>query len=92
MSAYLIVELTVRDAEAKNRYAAAAEPIVKSFGGEFLINGPITTLFGEAQFSNALIVRFADRESAISFYNAPIYQALLEERALGIDCRFSLLG
>jgi uncharacterized protein (DUF1330 family) len=92
MSAYITVELTVRDVEAKNRYSAAAGPILKSFGGEFLAGGPITALFGEQQFANGSIIRFPDRKAALSFYNAPEYQALLEDRALGIDCRFSLLG
>jgi uncharacterized protein (DUF1330 family) len=92
MSAYMIVELTVRDAEAKNRYSAAAGPILKSFGGEFLVGGAITTLFGEQPFTNGSIICFPDREAALGFYNSPDYQALLDDRALGIDCRFSLLG
>lgn len=36
MSAYVVVELTVKDATAKDRYSAAAGPILKQFGGEFM--------------------------------------------------------
>ena len=92
MSAYIVVELTVRDNEAKNRYSAAAAPILKSFGGEFIAGGTTTVLFGETQFANGAIIRFEDRQKALDFYNSPEYQALLEERAVGIDCRFTLLG
>lgn len=92
MSAYIIVELTVRDVDAKNRYSAAASPILKSFGGEFVVGGPWTILFGDPAFTNGSIIRFEDRDAALGFYNCPEYQALLADRSLGIDCRFSLLG
>ncbi len=92
MSAYITVELTVRNVEAKDRYSAAAGPILKSFGGEFIAGGPITSLFGEQPFTSGAIIRFPDRQAALNFYNAPAYQALLEDRALGIDCRFNLFG
>lgn len=92
MSAYIIVELTVREAEAKNRYSAAAAPILASFGGEIIAGGPLAALFGDQPFTHGAIIRFEDRDSARHFYDSPAYQALLEERALGIDCRFILLG
>lgn len=92
MSAFIIVELSVRDTDAKNRYSAAAAPILKSFGGEFIAGGPLTMLFGDQPFANGAIIQFADRQKALDFYNSPEYQALLADRALGIDCRFSLLG
>ena len=31
MSAYVVVELTVKDATAKDRYSAAAGPVLKQF-------------------------------------------------------------
>lgn len=92
MSAYMSVELTVRDVEAKDRYSAGVGPILKSFGAEFIVSGPITSLFGEQPFANGSIIRFPDHEAAISFFNSPEYQSLIEDRTLGIDCRFGLLG
>lgn len=92
MTAYTIVELTVRDADAENRYSAAAGPILKAFGGEFIAGGPLTMLFGAQDFASGSIIRFADRDAAMSFHNSAEYQALLDDRANGIDCRFSLLG
>jgi uncharacterized protein (DUF1330 family) len=49
-------------------------------------------LFGERNYSNGSIIRFENRDAALGFYNSPEYQALLVDRAMGIDCRFSLLG
>lgn len=92
MSAYVVVELTVRNAEAKDRYSAAAGPTLKAHGGEFIAGGPWTTLTGEPGLANGAIIRFADRDAALSWYISPDYQATFADRALGIDCRFQLIG
>jgi len=92
MSAYVVVELTVKDPAAKDRYSAAAVPILKQFGGEFIAGGAWNVLTGEPAFSNGAIIRFPDRDAASAWYNSPEYQATFAERALGIDCRFRLLG
>ncbi len=34
MTAYVVVELTVKDPKAKDRYSSAAGPVLKQFGGE----------------------------------------------------------
>ena len=36
-------------------------------------------------------MRFADREKALSWYNSPEYQQLIEVRGFAMDARFSLL-
>ncbi len=92
MSSYVVVELTVKDAAAKNRYSAAAGPVLKQFGGEFIAGGAWVVLTGEAAFTNGAIIRFPDRDTAVAWYNSPDYQATFADRALGIDCRFQLIG
>jgi uncharacterized protein (DUF1330 family) len=92
MTAYVVVELTVKDAAAKDRYSAAAGPIVKSFGGEYLANGPWTLLAGEAAYANGVLASFPDRETALRWYNSPEYQATFADRDQGLDVRFRLLG
>jgi NAD(P)-dependent dehydrogenase (short-subunit alcohol dehydrogenase family) len=47
MSAYVIVEATVRDTEARERYSSQVGPILRKFGGEVLAAGPWLSLFGE---------------------------------------------
>lgn len=92
MSAYVVVELSVKDAAAKDRYSAAAGPVLKQFGGEFVAGGPWEVLTGEAAFNGGAIIRFADRETARAWYNSAGYQATLADRSIGIDCRFRLIG
>ena len=92
MSAYVIVELTVKDPAAKDRYSTAAAPVLKEYGGEIIAGGRLTVLTGEPAFANGAIIRFADRDQALAWYNAPAYQATFADRAQGIDCRFRLLG
>ena len=92
MSAYVVVELTVKDQDARSRYANAAGPVLKEFGGEFIGSGPWETLAGEAAFTSGAIIRFADRETALAWYNSPGYQATLADRAIALDCRFRLIG
>jgi uncharacterized protein (DUF1330 family) len=92
MSAHVVVELTVKNAEAKDRYSAAAGPVLKKFGGEFIAGGAWHVLTGEPAFTNGAIIRFADRDTALSWYDSPEYQATFGDRAIGIDCRFRLIG
>jgi uncharacterized protein (DUF1330 family) len=80
MSAYLVIEATVRDREALDRYASQAIP------------GPWEALFGERAYDNGMIVRFPDKDTALAWYNSPAYQALLDIRAAAFDCRFRLVG
>jgi uncharacterized protein (DUF1330 family) len=92
VSAYVVVELTVKGPQAKDRYSAAAGPLVKQCGGEFIAGGAWDVLTGEPAFTNGAIIRFADRDTAIAWYESPGYQATFADRSLGIDCRFRLLG
>lgn len=92
MSVYIVVELTTKNQEARDRYAAAAKPVLQEFGGEFIGSGAWEMLFGDPAFTNGAIIRFADKATALAWYNSPGYQAALTDRAEGIDCRFRMLG
>lgn len=92
MSAFIVVEMEVKDAEAKDRYSKAAGLIIKEFGGEFVAGGTWMQLSGEAGLKNGGIIRFADRESALAWFNSPAYQALTQDRDAGMTCRFQLIG
>ena len=92
MNAYVIVELTVKDVESNDRYSAAAAPVLKEFAGEIISGGAWKVLAGEPAFTNGAIIRFLDRNTALAWYASPGYQATLNDRAAGIDCRFRVLG
>ena len=92
VSAYIVVEGTVRDKEALGRYGSQATSLIKEFGGEVLAFGPWEMLFGERAYQNGMIVRFPDKDTALAWYNSPAYQALLDIRNAALDCRFRLVG
>src|SRR5260370_26585856 len=64
MSAYVVVEATVRDPEARDRYGSQIGPVLKQFGGEILAFGPWQLLFCEPAYHNGMIIRFPDKEPA----------------------------
>ena len=92
MSAYVIVEASVRDKDSLDCYAAQAEPILREFGGEMLAFGSFQTLFGGPAFDNGMILHFKNRGAALAWYNSPAYQSLLSLRDAGLACRFRVVG
>ena len=92
MSAYLIVEFTVKDPDLyREQYAAKAGGTAKEYGAEPLVNSSWELLHGEGSLTSGALMRFPDRESAIKWYNSPEYQALVDTRGVAMDARFSLL-
>ncbi|MEH2480097.1 uncharacterized protein (DUF1330 family) [Nitrobacteraceae bacterium AZCC 2146] len=92
MSAYVIVEASVRDKAARDRYSSQVGPTLRKFDGEVLAVGPWQALFGEPAFENGMVVRFPDKATALAWYHSPDYQALLELRDAALDCRFRVVG
>lgn len=92
MSAYVIVEFTVKDPDVyRERYASNAGKTAIEHGAEVIANGNWEVLDGEAGLSSGVIVQFPDRETALRWYNSPEYQQLIEVRGVAMDARFSLL-
>ena len=92
MSAYIVVELTLKDAEALGRYRTDVAPTLKRFGGEPLVGTPWQVLHGEAAYETGTILGFPDREAALAWYNSPEYQALGPVRDEAFNSRFRLVG
>lgn len=92
MSAYVIVEFTVKDPETyREKYAPVAGQTAKNHGGEVIAAGNWVSLHGDGSLSSGALVRFADREAAFGWYNSPEYQHLIAFRSVAMDARFSLL-
>ncbi len=92
MSAFVIVEFTVKDPEIyREKYAPIAGQTAKEQGGEVLAAGHWDILHGDGSLTSGALVRFADRETALGWYNSPEYQQLIEVRSVAMDARFSLL-
>jgi uncharacterized protein (DUF1330 family) len=92
MSAYVIVEFTVKDPELyREKYAPVAGQTAKEHGGEVIAAGSWEVLHGDGSLTSGALVRFTDRETALSWYNSPEYQQLIGIRTVAMDARFSLL-
>ncbi len=92
MSAYVIVNGTVKDAEKMQQYGAAAGPTLAQHGGELVCRGPIEVLSGSSDYQIAVIIRFPDGAAARSWYESPAYQAIIPTREAALDSVFVLLS
>ena len=92
MSAYVIVEFTVKDPEIyREKYAPIAGQTAKEHGGEVIAAGNWEVLHGDGSLTSGALVRFTDRETALRWYNSPEYQQLIQVRSVAMDVRFSFL-
>ncbi|MCU1479428.1 MAG: hypothetical protein JWQ19_214 [Subtercola sp.] len=92
MSAYLVVEFTIKDPEVyRYKYAAHAGKTATKYGAEPVAGGDWQILDGDPLLSKGAIMRFPDRQAALDWYNSPEYQELIEVRGVGMDARFSLV-
>jgi uncharacterized protein (DUF1330 family) len=92
MSAFVIVESTVRDREPLGRYTTQAEPILRRSGGQTLVCGSLRTLCGKPVFDDDMICYFQNTDAALAWYNSAAYQAILDIRDAGLACRVRLVG
>lgn len=66
-------------------YAKEAKVAVQSFGGKYLVRaGRSTAAEGEWR-SRAVVIEFADYETALACYNSPAYQGAKELRRGAAD-------
>jgi uncharacterized protein (DUF1330 family) len=94
MSAYVIIEFTVKDPDVvREKYGPTLRrrSKVKEHGGEVLANSNWEILHGDPMLSSGAIMRFPDHETAVRWYNSPEYQQLIDVRSVAMDARFSLL-
>ncbi len=78
MATYAIVQVDVKDADEYGKYAALAGPAVAKYGGEFLARGGAVEVMEGTTRDRCVIIRFADMETAKTFYHGPEYQEALK--------------
>ena len=75
MSAYLIVETDIHDAEQYEQYKAASPGAVAAGGGRFLVRGgELAVLEGDWNPTRLVLLEFEDLEAARRFYESEAYQ------------------
>lgn len=74
MSAYLIVDVHVRDAAAYAEYVKRTPPLIARHGGRYLVRGgDHETLEGDWRPSRLVVLEFPSAENARAFLNDPDY-------------------
>ena len=92
MSAYVIVEFTVKDPDlVREKYGPTAVQTAKEHGGEVLADDDWEILDGDGSLTSGALMRFPDYGAAIQWYRSPEYQQLIAVRSVAMDARFSLL-
>jgi uncharacterized protein (DUF1330 family) len=81
MAAYVISDLSPRDAEALQIYRARAAPTIAQYGGRYLARfGAIETLEGSWHPQMLVVIEFPTVEQARAWYRSPEYAEALAVR------------
>jgi uncharacterized protein (DUF1330 family) len=79
--AYVIVELSVVDADQYELYKPLAEESIAAHGGTYKVRGgKIESVEGPEVSDRVVILEFPDVAAARSWYSSPEYQAALQIR------------
>lgn len=92
MPAYLVVQITVRDAAAYDRYRTLVPPTIAAYGGRYLARGGhIETLEGTWRPTRLVIVEFPSAERARQWLGSPEYAEAKAIRHASADTQMVLL-
>jgi uncharacterized protein (DUF1330 family) len=74
MAGYVVVDITVRDREAYERYKQLAAPAVAVYGGKYLVRGGATEILeGTWQPQRCVILEFPSVEAGRAWWGSPEY-------------------
>ena len=86
MAAYLISDVTVRNAEAFQTYRTRAAEAIAKYGGRYLARGgEVQVLEGVWNPRNIIVVEFQSMERARAWYQSPEYASALEVRDIALE-------
>ena len=86
MSAYIVVDIRVRDPEGYAQYRAAVPPLVAQYGGRYLVRGgALEVMEGDWQPERLVVIEFPSVEQAKAFLHAPEYTSLRATRRATTD-------
>lgn len=93
MTAYVIAEVEVTDAEAYKLYADKAPGVTLPAGGKYLARaGVVECLEGQPPKSRIVVIEFADMQAARAFYYGKAYQEIIPLRQAASVGRMFLVG
>ena len=92
MPAYLIAQVTVRDAATYERYKDLVPPSITLYGGRYLARGGLTeTLEGSWRPKRIVVLEFPSVERARQWWSSPEYAEAKALRQASADTEMLLL-
>lgn len=86
MSTFYILQISVNDPVKLKEYTNAAPTTVKSFRGELVFRGNVSSIVsGNPDYTAAVVLKFPDMASAEAWYSSEDYQGLIENRDAAAD-------
>ncbi|MEQ1719240.1 MAG: DUF1330 domain-containing protein [Hyphomicrobium sp.] len=81
MTAYVIVQETIKDEAMFNDYRKDVPATLEPFGGTFVVRGGhLTIVEGEWVHPRLVVIAFPTRAAAEGWYGSPAYQKLMPLR------------
>lgn len=93
MTAFIVVDTKIHDAEAYERYKLLAKPIVEKHGGAYRVRGGEMTVIDQALWTptRLVIVEFPSRAAAEAFVNDPEYAPAMAIRQAAADSTLAII-
>ncbi|MEQ9198602.1 MAG: DUF1330 domain-containing protein [Rhodospirillales bacterium] len=92
MTAYVIAQIDVQDADAYETYKSLAPAAIAAHGGKYIARGgALEILEGENDLPRTVILEFPDMATARTWYNSPEYSAAKAAREGAARTRFLLV-
>ncbi len=88
MSAFLIVDTAIENAEAYEEYKRLAKPVAEQYGGTYRVRGGALDVIETDLWAptRIVIIEFPDRESARAFVDSPEYAPVKPLRRNNARC------
>ena len=88
MSAYVIIDVEITDADLYGQFREQVTPVVESHGGKFVVRGgAIEVVLGNWTPNRIALIEFGSIDQAHSFLSSPEYGALgdIRERSSNLN-------
>ena len=81
MSAFILLQVDVKDENKLKIYTDAAPATVKAYNGSLVFRGKVSEIVsGDPGYTFAVVLKFPDAQSANDWYESDAYQNLIENR------------
>lgn len=90
--AYYLIEIAIHDFERYKQYPIGVEPLIKRYGGRYLVRvGEATSLEGDAPGGRIIVLEFPNMKAARDFAECDEYRAVAEHRHASSMSRIMLV-